>query len=99
MCRAGWRNLGLVVLTLAAGPVTSCDKTASPQGKGSLLFAGGGLRFSNAEVWGRFVHLAGGKGATVAVIPAAASNPRASGRAVVENLIRYGAKAELVPIA
>ena len=96
MCRAGWRNLGLVLLMLAAGPVA---EAASPREKGSLLFAGGGLRFSNAEVWRRFVQLAGGKGATVVVIPAAASNPSASGRAVVENLICYGAKAELVPIA
>src|SRR5262249_51397773 len=91
------RTLGLVVLALAATEPPA--EAASPQGKGSLLFAGGGLRFSNAEVWGRFVQLAGGKGATIAVIPAAASNPKASGRNIVENLIRYGAKAELVPIA
>ena len=39
--------------------------------KGALLFAGGELRFDNAAVWRRFVSLAGGKGTSVIVVPAA----------------------------
>jgi cyanophycinase len=67
--------------------------------KGALIFAGGELRFDNAPVWQRFIELAGGKDAPVVVVPAAASNPEKSGQAVVENLRRYGARAEMVRIA
>jgi len=67
--------------------------------KGALLFAGGELRFDNYKVWNRFMDLAGGKGAYVVVMPTAARDPRKSGLAAVENLKRYGAKVEMVPIA
>jgi cyanophycinase len=68
--------------------------------KGALLFAGGNLRFSNAPVWNRFLELAGGKDAPVVILPTAAKDPQESGRATVESLTkRYGARAEIVPIA
>jgi cyanophycinase len=67
--------------------------------KGSLFFAGGALRFDNSAAWNRFMQLAGGKGATVVVIPAASFEPRETGEAVAENLNHYGARAEMVPIA
>jgi cyanophycinase len=67
--------------------------------KGALLFAGGELRFDNSQVWSRFVELAGGKDAPVVVMPTAARDPRASGQAVVDNLRKYGANAEVVLIA
>ena len=70
-----------------------------PKGKGAVLFAGGALRFDNAAVWARFVELAGGPGAPVVVVPAASGNPLRSGEAVVKNLQRYGARAEVVPLA
>jgi cyanophycinase len=68
------------------------------QVKGALVFAGGGLRFNNAQVWSRFVKLAGGKHPAVVVVPAPA-DPRKSGQAVVDNLNHYGARAEVVDIA
>src|ERR1700679_2757666 len=67
--------------------------------KGSLLFAGGALRHDNRAVWDRFIELAGGKGALVVVVPAAAYDPTRSGQAAVDNFNRYGAKAEMVPLA
>jgi cyanophycinase len=70
-----------------------------PRAKGAVLFAGGELRFHNAEVWNRFVDLAGGKGAPVVVVPAASLFPKRSGQTAVNNLNHYGARAEMVPIA
>lgn len=89
---AAWTLFALVIV----GDACAAEV---PANKGALLFAGGALRFDNAAVWGRFIDLAGGKGASVVVVPAAAGNPRASGMAVVENLRRHGARASLVPIA
>src|SRR5689334_1287358 len=77
----------------------SVEQEAGAEAKGALLFAGGELRFDNAPVWSRFVQLAGGKDAPVVVMPTAADNPTKSGQATVENLVRYGARAEMVLIA
>jgi cyanophycinase len=67
--------------------------------EGSLLMIGGALRFDNSAVWTRFVDLAGGKGAKVVIIPAAAGNPARSGKQVADALTGYGAEAEVLPIA
>ncbi|MGL4576133.1 MAG: cyanophycinase [Burkholderiaceae bacterium] len=67
--------------------------------KGALVIIGGALRTDNAAVWERVVQLAGGKGAKIAVLPTAASNPERSGAQTVESLNRYGAEAFVVPIA
>ena len=67
--------------------------------KGSLVIIGGALRIDNAPVWQRIVRLAGGKGARIAVIPAAAGNPEKSGNRLVRTLNDYGAAAFLLPVA
>ena len=67
--------------------------------KGSLVIAGGALRADNAVVWQRIVALAGGQGARIAVIPAAAGNPERSGKHIVQTLNRYGAAAFELPVA
>src|SRR4051812_27015773 len=95
---AGWQKVLFFTIVLLL-TLTACARAEPALAvKGSLVFAGGALRFSNAEVWGRFVELAGGKGASVIVVPAAAGKPLKSGQAVVDNLKRYGVKAELVLI-
>lgn len=66
---------------------------------GSLVIVGGALRADNAAVWQRIVDLAGGKGARIAVVPAAAGNPLGSGGRVVSHLNAYGAQAFLLPVA
>lgn len=67
--------------------------------EGSLVIVGGALRADNAVVWQRIVDLAGGKGARIAVVPAAAGNPTGSGGRVVAHLNQYGANAFLLPVA
>lgn len=67
--------------------------------EGALVIVGGALRADNAVVWQRIVDLAGGKGARIAVVPAAAGNPTGSGGRVVQHLNQYGAQAFLLPVA
>jgi cyanophycinase len=98
-----WRGVVALASVLVVG--LGHARAAQPHGhvvslaRGALVFAGGELRFDNAAVWRRFIDLAGGRGAGVVVVPAAATNPEKSGRATVENFRRYGARAEMVPIA
>lgn len=66
---------------------------------GSLVIIGGALRYDNAPVWNKIIEKAGGKNASIAVIPAASGSPDRTGKATVENLNRYGAKAFLVPLS
>jgi cyanophycinase len=66
---------------------------------GSLVIIGGALRDDNAAVWGRVVQLAGGKGARIAVFPAAAGNPAKSGEAISARLRHYGAEPFVVPLS
>ncbi|MBZ2207681.1 cyanophycinase [Massilia soli] len=73
--------------------------SAQAAAKGSLVIAGGALRADNAVVWQRIVALAGGQGARIAVIPAAAGNPERSGKQLVQTLSRYGAAAFVLPVA
>jgi cyanophycinase len=81
----------LVVLLGMASLVAHAD--------GSLVIVGGALRADNAVVWQRIVDLAGGKGARIAVVPAAAGNPTGSGGRVVQHLNQYGAQAFLLPVS
>jgi cyanophycinase len=67
--------------------------------EGSLVIVGGALRGDNAAVWQRIVDLAGGKGARIAVVPAAAGNPARSGAGVVRYLNSYGANAFVLPVS
>lgn len=92
-----------LALSLAPGPRA---RAAEPQPapvanapKGNLVIIGGALRDDTAPVWERIVQLAGGKGARIAVIPAAAGNPTRSGATIARYLNRYGADAFVLPVA
>ncbi len=82
----------LFVLVLAVAGLTA-------HAEGSLVIVGGALRADNAVVWQRIVDLAGGQGAKIAVVPAAAGNPTGSGGRVVQHLNAHGAHAFLLPVA
>lgn len=75
------------------------EDNTQQQSKGSLVIIGGALRVDNAVVWQRIVQQAGGKGARIAVIPAAAGSPEKSGAFAVESLNRNGAQAFLIPLS
>ncbi|HEY5312842.1 MAG TPA: hypothetical protein VIK18_09995, partial [Pirellulales bacterium] len=47
---------------------------------GSLVIAGGALRFDDPEVWSEIVELAGGPKSKIAIIPTASSNPVSAGK-------------------
>ena len=66
---------------------------------GTLVIAGGALRADTADVWQRIVALAGGKGARIAIVAAAAEDPLRSGAATVAIFKRYGAEAFVIPVA
>jgi cyanophycinase len=95
--------VALLVIMVATGSsmaIAAQDKPAERAvPMGALVIIGGALRTDNAAVWERVVQLAGGKGAKIAVLPTAASNPDKSGAQTVESLNRYGADAFVVPIA
>jgi cyanophycinase len=78
----------------------SFSQTAEPsQPAGALVIMGGAVRADTAEIWQRVVALAGGQGARIAVIAAAAGDPQASADRTIATLKRYGADAFFVPIA
>ncbi|MCK6443826.1 cyanophycinase [Elstera cyanobacteriorum] len=72
--------------------------TAQTAGNGALMIIGGALRPETNEVWTRLVTLAGGPGAKIIVIPAAAGSPQRTGEAAVATLKKFGAEADLVQI-
>ncbi len=67
--------------------------------KGSLVIMGGAVHPDTEEIWKRIVSLAGGKGASIAVIAAAAASPESSAKRTIEILERYGAKPFFVTAA
>ena len=67
--------------------------------KGTLVIIGGSERFSQREIWEEIVESAGGRGAKIAVIPAANGDPLRKGGWVVSTLNQCGAEAFLVPLA
>jgi cyanophycinase len=67
--------------------------------KGSLVIMGGAIHPDTEDIWQRIVSLAGGKGASIAVIAAAAGNPESSAKRTIEILSRYGAAPFFVPAA
>ncbi|MFY8106716.1 MAG: cyanophycinase [Elstera sp.] len=77
---------------------TSLPALAQTAGEGSLVIIGGALRPENDAVWKRYVALAGGAGAKIIVVPAAAASPQRSAEAAVKTLKQYGADADLVQI-
>ena len=68
-------------------------------GPGPLFIVGGNFRFDNETLWRRYIDLAGGPGAKIAVMPTAASNPIRSGDQVAAQLRKLGAAPFVVPIA
>jgi cyanophycinase len=87
------------VTTLNGGGAAIATAPAVTQPLGSLVIIGGGLRGDNADVWGRIVKLAGGKGARIAVFPSASGNPERSAQTIIGYLRKWGADAFLVPVA
>lgn len=84
-----------MILTAAVGigPAVAQAHPHAPgsAGPGSLFIVGGGRQGS--ELVERFVELAGGPDGGIAVVPLASSDPEASGRGKVEQLVAYGASA------
>jgi cyanophycinase len=78
---------GMVALALSASPAPPPPDL--PQG--SLVIVGGGDR--SEAMMRRFVELAGGRGARIAVVPNASSEPEETGRALVAELDSLGARA------
>ncbi len=66
---------------------------------GISVSIGGALRDDNHAVWQRLVDLAGGPGARYVVLATASGNPEATAAAIVANLQRHGAVAEVLPVA
>lgn len=67
--------------------------------QGSLVIMGGAIHPDTEDIWRKIVALAGGNGASIAVIAAAAGNPEASAQRTIEILSRYGAEPFFVPAA
>ncbi|WP_019674449.1 cyanophycinase [Arsukibacterium perlucidum] len=84
--------VSVLSLSLLAG----CSEVAIPEpepelNKGSLVLVGGALAGSNAEVYQRFIELAGGElQARIAVIPAASGQPVKYFKQFKADMVRYG---------
>src|SRR5262245_29273611 len=83
----------LIPLLAAVGLITSAPPIASTPDlpRGSLVIVGGGDR--SEAMMRRFVELAGGRGARIAVVPNASSEPEATGRELMAELDSLGARA------
>ncbi len=86
-----------LVLCLLAFLALALPVPAEPV-KGSLLIAGGDFRLDNPG-WARLVQLAGGRGATILVLPTGSGDPVGSGGRIVAHLRGLGANALLLPLA
>lgn len=92
----------LLTSIAAATMAFACIDTVAQERKevkGSLVIMGGAIHPDTEDIWQRIVALAGGKGASIAVIAAAAGNPEASAKRTIEILSRYGAESFFVPAA
>jgi cyanophycinase len=83
----------LIPLLAAVGLISSASPIARTPDlpRGSLVIVGGGDR--SEAMMRRFVELAGGRGARIAVVPNASSEPEATGRELVAELDSLGARA------
>jgi len=72
-----------LILFVSAISINTAFAAVSTQQDGHLVIIGGGLRDDNAEIGNRIVALAGGKGAKIAIIPAAAADPQIAANAIV----------------
>jgi cyanophycinase len=82
------------IALLAVAALATSGSVAPPAAdppRGSLVIVGGGER--SETMMRRFVELAGGRGARIAVVPNASSEPQETGRALVAELDSLGARA------
>lgn len=93
-----------IIATLALGlacQVVSAESHSNAQGH--LFAVGGSLTSSNADVYNRFIELAGGsENARIGILPAASGKPVKYSNWFKEDLVRYGlneSQIELIPIA
>jgi cyanophycinase len=90
-----------LLLTVATSVFAEDNNVSSI--KGTLLIVGGALEATNAEVYNKFIELAGGKEkAVIGVIPAASSSPSKYYKQFVDELKTYGLDENqvlLIPIA
>lgn len=92
--------LAFIMLTILNLPAAyAAQFSATSAVKGSLIAIGGALRMDNQAVWRKIVAEAGGPGARIAVIPAAAGNPQQAGERALAALQQAGADAYLLPLA
>ena len=92
-------TVAIMTMTHVALAQTTLPTLNAKDTKGTLLIMGGAVRPDNLEIWNRLVAAAGGKGAKFAVIAAAAGNPEASARRIIEALRAHGAEGVLIPVA
>jgi cyanophycinase len=88
------RTTRWISLASFVGLATTAPSLASSgldQARGSLVIVGGGAR--SEAMMRRFVELAGGPGARIAVVPNASSEPEETGRDLVAELDSLGARA------
>lgn len=97
-----------VISIVAVASMAACSESPpAPQNlasaTGSLVMVGGALSSSNAQVYQRFISLAGGtEKARIAVIPSASSQPVKYFNQFAADMQRYGVTAEqvtLIPLA
>jgi cyanophycinase len=93
----------------AQAPSTPTPKTRVFQPRGTLVMAGGALRFDNNAVWSRIISAAGeyarqkglspGERPKIAVFATASSNAQKTGERIIAVLQKFGAAAFLAPVA
>ena len=100
--------ISILILIFTITGLTGCTEADTPTplplpDKGSLVLVGGALAASNAQVYQRFIELAGGAlQARIAVVPAASSQPVKYFKQFQKDMERYGLDEDqitLFPIA
>jgi cyanophycinase len=91
-------TLGLL-LPLLASAAQDPSIDIRQRGQGWAFVIGGGLKSDNEVVWKRLVALAGGPGARFVVLGTASNNPTAAADQAADQLRRYGAVAETLPVS
>jgi len=95
-------TFALIIVVLLTENVFA-STSEEEQTKGSLVIIGGALTSENAEVYNKFIELAGGKeNARIGIIPAASGSPHKYSNMFKEDLKKYGVPEEniiIIPIA
>jgi len=95
------RALALTALLLPVVASAADDPAIDvrQRGQGWAFVIGGGLKSDNEVVWKRLVALAGGPGARFVVLGTAGNNPTEAANQAADQLRRYGAVAETLPVS